>query len=129
MLVFLLLGASLPLALIAADPWPPIVLVAALMLVARPLAVLVCTAGDRASAWTRGELTFLCWSRETGVVPAALVGILAAEGAPGTDLLASAVGVAVVATVLLQAMPAARLARSLGLEDAERVQDEVPIRA
>ncbi|MEA2291416.1 MAG: potassium/hydrogen antiporter [Solirubrobacteraceae bacterium] len=116
MLVFLLLGASLPLAAIADDPWPPILLVAVLMLVARPIAILACTAGDRSAAWTRGELAFLCWSRETGVVPAALVGILAARGVPGSELLAGAVGVAVVATVVFQALPAARLARALGLD-------------
>jgi cell volume regulation protein A len=116
MLVFLLLGASLPLAAIAGDPWPPIVLVATLMLIARPIAILLCTARDRAAAWTPGELVFLCWSRETGVVPAALVGILAAEGVPGSELLAAAVGVAVVATVVFQALPAARLARALGLD-------------
>jgi cell volume regulation protein A len=117
MLVFLLLGASLPIAVIVDDPWPPIVLVAALVLVARPITVLVCTAGDRAAAWSRQELTFLCWSRETGVVPAALVGILAAQGVPGADLLAGAVGVAIVVTLLAQALPARRLAARLGLAE------------
>ena len=33
---------------------------------------------DRRSGWSRAELAFVCWTRETGVVPAALVGVLAA---------------------------------------------------
>ena len=37
---------------------------------------------DRRAGWTRPELGFLCWTRETGVVPAALVGVLAGLGVP-----------------------------------------------
>jgi cell volume regulation protein A len=57
----------------------------------------------------------MCWSRETGVVPAALVGVLAARGIPGHAVFASVVTVAIIGTLLLQAMPARRLADRLGL--------------
>ncbi len=76
---------------------------------------MLCALPDRGARWTRGELAFLCWTRETGVVPAALVGVLAARGVPHDDILASVVALAVVATLVLQAMPAGRLARRLGL--------------
>ena len=67
------------------------------------------------AAWSRGELLFLCWTRETGVVPAALVGVLAGLGVPNVELLAGVVALAIVVTLLLQATPAPWLARRLGL--------------
>ncbi|MDX6724093.1 MAG: potassium/hydrogen antiporter, partial [Solirubrobacteraceae bacterium] len=65
--------------------------------------------------WTRGELVFLSWTRETGVVPAALVGVLAGLGVPGVDLLASVVAIAILVTLIAQALPAPWLARRLAL--------------
>jgi potassium/hydrogen antiporter len=115
MVIFLLLGASLPVGQVLDDPWPPVLIVLVLVLVARPVTVLACTLGDRSSAWTPKELAFLCWSRETGVVPAALVGLLAAQGVADVDLLAGAVGLAIVVTLLTQALPARALAGRLGL--------------
>ena len=115
--VFLVVGASLPFATLA-DNWAPsLAVVAVLLLVARPVAVLACTLPDRRARWTRPELAFLCWTRETGVVPAALVGVLAGLGVPNIDLLAGVVALAIVATLLLQAAPAPWLARRLGLLD------------
>jgi cell volume regulation protein A len=113
--VFLVLGSNLPLGELPGHLLAGLAVIGALLLVARPVAVLLCTAPDRRARWTRAELAFLCWTRETGVVPAALVGILAAEGVPGSAILASVVAIAVVATLVLQAMPAGALARRLGL--------------
>lgn len=113
--VFLVVGASLPFDTLA-DNWAPsLAVVAVLLLVARPLTVLACTLPDRRARWTRGELAFLCWTRETGVVPAALVGVLAGLGVPDVDRIAGVVALAIVATLLLQAAPAPWLARRLGL--------------
>ena len=115
LLVFLVLGTNLPIGELPAHLAGCIAVVAALLLVARPLTVLACTLPDRRARWSRAELVFLCWTRETGVVPAALVGLLAARGVPGEAVLASVVTLAVVATLLFQAMPARRLAAYLGL--------------
>jgi potassium/hydrogen antiporter len=113
--VFLVVGAELPFETLA-DHWAPsLAVVAVLLLVARPLTILACALPDRRARWTRAELAFLCWTRETGVVPAALVGVLAGLGVPDVDLLAGVVALAIVATLLLQATPAAWLARRLGL--------------
>jgi potassium/hydrogen antiporter len=115
--VFLVVGAALPFGTLA-DHWvPSLAVVAVLLLVARPIVVLACTLPDRRARWTRGELVFLCWTRETGVVPAALVGVLAGLGVPNVDLLAGVVALAIVATLLLQATPAPWLAGRLGLLD------------
>lgn len=121
LLVFLVLGATLPLGDVIRHLPAAIAVVAVLVLVARPVTVLVCTLPDRWARWTRAELTFLCWTRETGVVPAALVGVLAARGVPGHAVLASAVTVAIVATLVTQAMPARRLADRLGLLERDPV--------
>jgi potassium/hydrogen antiporter len=113
--VFLVVGANLPFDTLA-DHWAPsLAVVAMLLLVARPLTVLACALPDRRARWTRPELAFLCWTRETGVVPAALVGVLAGLGVPGVDRLAGIVALAIIATLLLQATPAEWLARRLGL--------------
>jgi len=50
-------------------------------------------------------------------VPAALVGVLAGLGVPNIEVYASVVALAVVVTLVLQALPAARLAGRLGLLD------------
>jgi cell volume regulation protein A len=95
------------------------------LVLGRPLTIFVCTMPDRGGAWTREEKTFLCWTRETGVVPAALVGVLAGLGVPDTDIYAAVVALAVILTLLLQALPAARLAHRLGLlEDRQPVPGE-----
>jgi cell volume regulation protein A len=115
--VFLVLGANIPFDEVWENLLPALAVLAALLLLARPLTVLACTLPDRRAGWTRHELAFLCWTRETGVVPAALVGVLAGLGVPNHDAYASVVALAIVLTLLLQALPAAWLAGRLGLLD------------
>jgi cell volume regulation protein A len=123
--VFLVLGANIPFGVLGDNLLPALAVVGALLLLARPLTIFVCTMPDRGGAWTREEKTFLCWTRETGVVPAALVGVLAGLGVPDTDIYAAVVALAVILTLLLQALPAARLAQRLGLlEDRQPVPGE-----
>ncbi|MDP9227707.1 MAG: cation:proton antiporter [Actinomycetota bacterium] len=117
--VFLVLGANIPFAVLGDNLLPALAVIAALLLLARPLTVLVCTLPDRGGSWTWPELAFLCWTRETGVVPAALVGVLAGLGVPNIEMYASVVALAIILTLLLQALPAARLASRLGLLDAQ----------
>ncbi len=91
LLVFVVLGANIPFGALGDNLLPALAVLATLLLVARPLTVLACALPDRAAAWTRQELLFLCWTRETGVVPAALVGVLAGQGVPDSELYASVV--------------------------------------
>ena len=115
--VFLVLGANIPFSDLGANLLPALAVVAALIVIARPLTVYACTLPDRGGGWTRNERVFLCWTRETGVVPAALVGVLAGLGVPDTELYASVVALAVIVTLLVQALPAGWLAGRLGLMD------------
>ncbi len=113
--VFVVLGANIPFDDLGEHLLPALAVLVALLLVARPLVVLACTLPDRRARWTPQEILFLCWTRETGVVPAALVGVLAGLGVPDIEIYASVVALAVVLTLLLQALPARRLAARLGL--------------
>jgi potassium/hydrogen antiporter len=115
LIVFMVLGANIPFSELGDNMLPALAVLATLMLIARPITVFACTTPDRGARWTRSELAFLCWTRETGVVPAALVGVLAGLGVPEGDVFASVVALAIVLTLLLQALPARWLADRLGL--------------
>jgi cell volume regulation protein A len=115
--VFLTLGAILPFGTMGDETVPALVTIAALILVARPLTVLACLLPDRRGRWRREELAFLSWTRETGVVPAALVGLLVAEGVPYEAELTTVVALAIVVTLALQSTTKAWLARRLALYD------------
>jgi potassium/hydrogen antiporter len=117
--VFVLVGANLPFHELGKEIVPALAVVAVLLLVARPITVAICCLPDRRSRWSRAELAFVCWTRETGVVPAALVGVLAALAVPNGDLLASVVALAILVTLAVQAVPAPWLARRLGLLEVE----------
>ena len=120
LIVFMVLGANIPFAELGENLLPALAVLATLMLVARPITVFACAMPDRAARWTRNELAFLCWTRETGVVPAALVGVLAGLGVPEGDVFASVVALAIVLTLLLQALPARWLAGPPGPARAAR---------
>ncbi len=115
--VFLTLGANLPFGTMADEAVPALITLAALIFVARPLTVLACLLPDRRGDWRREELIFLSWTRETGVVPAALVGVLIAEGVVYESELATVVALAIIVTLLLQSTTKAWLAGRLRLYD------------
>jgi potassium/hydrogen antiporter len=115
--VFLTLGANLPFGTMADEAVPALVTLAALIVVARPLTILACLLPDRRGRWRREELVFLSWTRETGVVPAALVGVLVAQGVGYEAELATVVALAVVVTLGVQSTTKAWLARRLALEE------------
>ncbi|MFD0676589.1 MULTISPECIES: cation:proton antiporter [unclassified Paenibacillus] len=117
MLIFILLGSQVNFQLIVANLWPSLAVIAVFMLVARPLTVLACTLPDRKAGWTRNEIVFMFWVRETGVIPAALSGMIAGLGIKYADVIASVTFLAVLLTILLQAGTTAYVARKLGIEE------------
>jgi cell volume regulation protein A len=117
MLVFITLGANLPWRAIADHVLPALAVLAALIFVARPLTVLACLLPDRRGAWSRNELVFLSWTRETGVVPAAVAGLVVSMGVPHSELVVTTVALAIVVTLALQTTTKRWLAHRLGLLD------------
>jgi len=115
MFIFILLGSQVKLQLIAQYWWQGLIVVAVFIFIARPLAVLLSTLPDRRARWTWRELTFVAWTRETGVIPGALASILVGEHAPHADLLAAIIFMAILSTIILQATTAKWAAGRLGL--------------
>ncbi len=113
--IFVLLGAQVDFALMNKYLLGGSAVVAVLMLVARPVTVFVCTGMDPRARWSRNERIFMCWTRETGVIPAALAGLMVGMKAPGAEMIASVTFIAVLMTILVQAPTTAWLARRLGL--------------
>ncbi len=115
MFIFILLGSQVKLHLIAEYWWQGLIVVAVFIFVARPLTVLVCALPDRRARFNWRELTFIAWTRETGVIPGAMASILVGEHAPHADLLAAIIFMAILATIILQATTAKWVAGRLGL--------------
>jgi cell volume regulation protein A len=113
--IFILLGAQVDFALVSQYWLGGVAVVTVLMLVARPATVFLCAAPDRRARWSFAELLFMCWTRETGVIPAALAGLLLGIKAPGAQMIASVTFVAILMTILIQAPTTRWLARRLGL--------------
>jgi potassium/hydrogen antiporter len=113
--IFILLGAQVDFTLIGQYWRGGVAVVAVLMLVARPVTVFLCALPDRRARWSFGEMLFMCWTRETGVIPAALVGLLSGMKAPGAPLIASVTFIAILMTILIQAPTTRWLGRRLGL--------------
>jgi cell volume regulation protein A len=113
--IFILLGAQVDFALMNKYLVGGGLTIAVLMLVARPVTVFLCAGPDRRTKWEMRELIFMCWTRETGVIPAALAGLLLGMKAPGAEMIASVTFIAVLMTILIQAPTTAWLARKLGL--------------
>ena len=113
--IFILLGSQVSFSLLALYWWQGLVLLVVFMFVARPAAVFLCAGPDRNAKWTLKELIFMSWTRETGVIPAALVGILVGMKVPGMDVVGSITFIFILGTILIQAPTTAPLAKKLGL--------------
>ena len=113
--IFVLLGSQVNFALLQQYFWPALAVVIVFMLIGRPLAVFACALPDRRAKWTIQELLFMCWTRETGVIPGALAGILVGMKVQHSDVIASVTFMAILLTILLQATTTKWLAAKLGL--------------
>jgi cell volume regulation protein A len=117
--IFILLGAQVDFTLIGRYGLGGVILVTVLMLVARPVTVFLCALPDRRAQWSFAEMLFMCWTRETGVIPAALAGLLLGIKAPGAQMIASVIFIAILMTILIQAPTTEWLARRLGLLETD----------
>jgi len=115
MFIFILLGAQVDFGLMNKYLVSGLAVVAVFMIIARPVTVFLCAPPDRRAKWTFNELLFMCWTRETGVIPGALAGLLLGLGAPEARVIASVTFLAILATILIQATTTRWLAVKLGL--------------
>ncbi|WP_418317798.1 potassium/proton antiporter [Piscinibacter sakaiensis] len=110
--LFLLLGLLVTPHELLQMAWPALFVAAALMLVARPLAVMLCLAPLRFS-WR--EQTFVAWVGLRGAVPIVLAAYPVVAGLAGAQRFFDVAFVVVLASLLLQGPSMGWLARRLGL--------------
>jgi cell volume regulation protein A len=115
MFIFILLGTQVDFGLMNQYLWAGIAVVTVFMLVARPVTVFLCALPDRRAKWSFKEMLFMCWTRETGVIPGALAGMLVGMNAPGAKVIASVTFIAILMTILIQATTTKWLAKKLDL--------------
>ena len=118
--IFILLGSQVDFHILLLVGPLGVVFVLLFMLVVRPVAVFMCAAPDRRARWSLNEMLFMCWTRETGVIPAALAGLLLGMKVPGAQVIASVTFIAIVMTILIQAPTTPWLAARLGLMQAAK---------
>ncbi|GAA0397823.1 cation:proton antiporter [Paenibacillus motobuensis] len=116
MLIFILLGSQVNFTTLGHYFWQSLAAVLILMFVARPLTVLICAWPDRKAKWTWQELLFMCWVRETGVIPAALSGMIVGMGVANAQIISAIAFMAIMLTIIVQASTTGWAARKLGLE-------------
>jgi len=117
--IFVLLGSQVNFALLQQYFWGALGVVLVFMLIGRPLVVFACTLPDRRAKWQIRELLFMCWTRETGVIPGALAGMLVGMKAPYANVIAAVTFMAILLTIILQATTTEWLARKLELLETE----------
>ncbi len=122
MSIFVILGTQVDLASLAKYWAPALLIVLVLMFVARPLVVLICTAFDKSAKWSFKDRLFMMWVRETGVIPAALSGIIVSMKVPGYEIISSVVFMTILVTLIVQASTTKIVAKKLGvLEESEKL--------
>ena len=115
MFIFILLGTQVDFGLMNRYLGGGVAIVTIFMLIARPVTVFICALPDRRAKWSLNEMLFMCWTRETGVIPAALAGLLLGLKAPGAQMIASITFIAILMTIVIQATTTKWLGKKLGL--------------
>ena len=122
MCIFIILGSQVQLDILIKYFIPSLISVLGLIFIVRPICVLLCTLVDRNAKWNKKELLFMMWVRETGVIPAALCGIVTTMKVPGSEIISSVVFMTISITLILQGSTTKLLARKLGLLEVENVE-------
>ena len=119
MSIFVLLGTQVNIPALVQYWFPALITVIALMFIGRPLVVLVSTMFDRKANWTFKDKLFMMWVRETGVIPAAVSGIIVSMKVPGYEIISSVVFMTILVTLVVQASTTKLVAKKLGVLEEE----------
>ncbi len=117
MMIFVLLGTHLDFQNLFANLGPTLIIVGVLIFIARPISVIICVIGDKKAQWTWKEIVYMMWVRETGVIPAALAGMLMTSGVLHADIISSVTFATILVTLTFQASTSGFLAKILKLEE------------
>ena len=117
--IFIMLGTHVDFGALSVYWKQSVIVVFMLMFVFRPIVVLVCALPDRKANWKFKEILFLMWVRETGVIPAALSGMIVSMKLPHSEIISYVVFMTILITLALQASTTKMLAKRLGLLEEE----------
>lgn len=120
MCIFIILGSQVQLDILFEYFLPSLICVLGLIFIVRPLCILACTLVDRTAKWSKKQLLFMMWVRETGVIPAALCGIIASMKVPGYEIISAIVFMTILITLILQGSTTKILAKKLGLLELDK---------
>lgn len=119
MCIFIILGSQVKLDVLFKYFVPSLISVLAFIFIVRPICVLLCSLVDRKARWNKKQLLFMMWVRETGVIPAALCGIITAMKLPGNEIISSIVFMTILITLILQGSTTKLVAKKLDLLEDE----------
>ena len=101
--IFILLGAQVDFGLMSKYLVGGIIVVTVFMLIARPITVFLCALPDRRARWNFNEMLFMCWTRETGVIPGRAGRPAGRPEGARRQMIASVTFIAILMTILIQA--------------------------
>lgn len=115
-MIFVILGTQINFAVLGRY-WAQALLVIVLFIfIARPVSVIFSVILDKKAEWSFREILYLMWTRETGVIPAALVGMLASMKINNSEIISAVTFMAIIITLGVQASTAKYVAKVLKLE-------------
>ncbi|MEG2298130.1 MAG: sodium:proton antiporter, partial [Anaerovoracaceae bacterium] len=81
--------------------------------------VLSSTLIDPGAKWTWRERIFMMWVRETGVIPAAVSGMIVSMKIPGYEIISSVVFMTILLTLIIQASTTKFVATKLNVMEED----------
>ncbi|MGZ4135262.1 MAG: cation:proton antiporter [Tumebacillaceae bacterium] len=126
MLIFILLGTQVDFNVLKEYGLQGLAVILIFMLIARPITVLACLLPDRKAKWKRNEVLFFFWTRETGVIAAALAGIVSSSSVAEGELISAIVFVAILMTLVVQASTTPAVAKRLKLLEGQTDESKSP---
>lgn len=121
MMIFVLLGTHIDFSILLKYWSQDLLLVSVLIFISRPISAFISVTLDRKAKWNFKEIVYMMWIRETGVIPAALIGMLMSMNIKNIDIIASVTFTTIIITLTFQASTAKLLAKILKL-DVENIE-------
>ncbi len=120
--IFVLLGTQVDFISLGMYWKQSLMVIAVLVLVVRPISVIVCVIFDRKAKWSMNEVLFMMWVRETGVIPAALSGMIMSMNIDNKGILSSVVFMAILITLGIQASTTKWVAKKLNVLEYNQIK-------
>lgn len=115
-MIFVLLGVQMNFGIISKYWAGALIIVIGFIFVARPVSVFFSVILDRKASWNFREIAYLMWTRETGVIPAALAGMIISMKVQHADIISAVTSMAIIITIGVQASTAKYFAKVLKLD-------------